>query len=77
MYVAMLNHFVLSFKLFLSPAGFAITEDSDPFRFLLSSNVPRDSVPPGLFGCINAESLQPPTTIVSMEQVLIGVCASA
>lgn len=62
-------------------AEFTIVEDSDLFRFLLSSSVPRDSLPPGLSGCVNSimidgKDLQP-ADVMFMEHVLIGVCPSA
>lgn len=65
--------------LYLS-AGFAVPENSDLFRFLLSANLPRDSPPPGLFGCVNNVTLGgDPFSLqdaISMENLLIGFCPS-
>ena len=74
-------HYSQGYIIFTMPAGFMITEDTDPFRFLLSAGSPGGSPPPGLSGCVRdviagGERLLL-TDFTSMEHLQIGVCPSA
>ena len=60
-------------------AGFTVPEDSSLFQFLLSSSVSRNSLPPGLVGCVREVEVQgnndlSQLDVAAMEKILMGVC---
>ena len=72
--------FNCSFVIVALIAGFTIPDGLfDPFRFLLSANLAQDSLPPGLFGCVNSIVIGSNTIVheeAESENVLVGFCPS-
>ncbi len=61
-------------------ADYSVREGSGQFVFLLSEDVPADSVPPGLVGCVRNVEVDKVSVGVenadSAELILVGLCAA-